>query len=141
MSSSNSLSTRISAHLIDAAPVEGETVSLEGWLTFYDEKDKKWVPLRGKLNIFLNGVKIGECESDELGFFKFNFVAPTVGKHKVEVKFAGDEKFEGSYRSLNMQTLSVGEKKRVLRIAKIALIMIIFLIVICILTIYLTKIL
>ncbi|MCS7121665.1 MAG: Ig-like domain-containing protein [Archaeoglobaceae archaeon] len=138
---SSSIKTRISAHLSDAAPIEGEMTSLEGWLTFYDEEKKIWKPLKGKISVFLNGIKVGECESNELGAFSFSFKAPSIGKHKIDLKYSGYENYESSHRSLEIQTLSGIEKRRILKIAKVALFLIFILIIISLITIYLIKIL
>ncbi|MET1124643.1 MAG: hypothetical protein ABWW66_05195 [Archaeoglobaceae archaeon] len=140
-SSISSLRTRVSAHLSDAAPSEGDVVSVEGWLTFYDEEEKSWKPMKGRLLVFLDGRKIGETEANDVGMFSFSFVAPSVGRHKVEVRFPSSGKFEGSTKVVEFRVITAREKLRVARIARIAAVLLLLLVFVLILSIFASKLL
>jgi hypothetical protein len=138
MSSSNSLfKTRISAHLLDAFVSEGEKVTVEGWLTFYDEKEMTWKPLDGLLTFYLNGREIGKAKA-QYGLFSFTFPSPSVGKHKIEIKFK-EEGYESSYKSLFFEVVEKRKKERVSRVARLIFFLILFLCFILFLSIFLSK--
>lgn len=142
MFSSDSFSrrTRVSAHFIDAAPAEGELVTVEGWVTSYDEKDKSWKPLaRARVSVRVDGREVGVADTNEYGMFSVTFVAPSAGRHKLEVRFKGKPGYEMSNKSLEFQVLKREEKKRVGKMAKIVLIMIFVLIFIMILSVFIAK--
>ncbi len=126
MSSSNSLfKTKLSAHFVDAYIAEGEIVTLEGWLTYYDEKDKSWKPLDGEVSVYLNGVKIGSTNA-KLGQFSFNFPSPSIGKHRIDLKFKA-EGYEASYKSLSFEVTERERKRSLMRFAKIVFVLILLL--------------
>ncbi len=131
--------TRVSAHLSNAAPVEGETTSVEGWLTYYCEEDKSWKPMKGKVSVYLDGTKIGEAEANECGIYSFEFVAPYAGKHKLEVKFSGSERFEGSHKLLEFQSLTRKEFLKISKIMKIVALAVLLLILLSLLSVFLVK--
>jgi hypothetical protein len=134
MSSSDSFShefiqnhrTRVAMHFLDAAPIEDEPVTVEGWLTYYDEKDKSWKPLKGKLSFYLDNRMIGESESNELGIFSFTFLAPVEGRHTIEARFKGKPGYEPSSKKMEFRVLKGEEKRRIMRIARNAMILILF---------------
>ncbi len=79
-SDSSSRKTRISAHFLDAAPAEDEVVTVEGWLTYYDEEKKSWLPLeKAQVSIYVDGREVGKADTNEYGMFSFAFPAPTGG--------------------------------------------------------------
>lgn len=138
MSSSNSLfKTRISAHLIDAFVSEGEKVTVEGWLTFYDEKEMSWKPLDGTLTFYLDGREIGK-EKAQYGQFSFSFPSPSIGKHKIEIKFK-TEGYESSYKSLSFEVVEKRRKEMVARFAKIIFLLIFLLCLALFLSVFLAK--
>lgn len=138
MSSSSSLfKTRVSAHLLDAFVSEGEIVTVEGWLTFYDEKEKEWKPLDGKIKFYLNGKEIGEAEA-KLGTFSFSFPSPYVGKHRIDMKFKAPG-YEPSFRSLEFEVVQAKKKSSVLRLAKTAFILIMLLIAVLVISVFIAK--
>ena len=141
MFSSDSFSrrTRVSAHFIDAAPAEGELVTVEGWVTSYDEKDKSWKPLaRARVSVRVDGREVDVADTNEYGMFSVTFVAPSAGRHKLEVRFSKPG-YEMSNKSLEFQVLKREEKKRVGKMAKIVLIIIFVLIFIMILSVFIAK--
>lgn len=138
MSSLNSsFKTRVSAHFIDAFVCEGDTVTLEGWLTFYDEENKEWKPLDGKVRFYLDGKEIGEAEA-RAGLFSFSFPSPCIGKHRIDVKFKAPG-YETSSRSLEFEVVKAEKKLSVMRLAKLAMILILLLIISLFLSIFVFK--
>ncbi|MFN3383509.1 MAG: hypothetical protein ACK401_01270 [Archaeoglobaceae archaeon] len=126
MSSSNSLfKTKLSAHFVDAYIAEGEIVTLEGWLTYYDEKEKSWKPLDGEVAVYLDGVKIGSTNA-KLGQFSFSFLSPSIGKHKIDLKFKA-EGYESSYKSLSFEVTEKERKRSLMKFAKIVFVLILLL--------------
>lgn len=138
MSFSNSLyKTRISAHFIDAFVSEGEIVTVEGWLTFYDEKEKEWKPLEGILKFYLDGKELGESQA-KMGIFSFSFLSPYVGRHKIDIKFKA-QGYEPSYKSLEFEVVKAEKKTQVRRVARIAFLMIMLLLIALFLSIFMAK--
>ncbi|MEM2070362.1 MAG: hypothetical protein QXE86_03055 [Archaeoglobaceae archaeon] len=123
----------------NAAPVEGEVTSVEGWLTYYCEEDKSWKPIKGKVSIYLDGIKIGEADANEYGIYSFKFIAPYAGKHKLEVKFPGSERFEGSYKLLEFQSLTKKAFLKISKMAKIVAVVVFLLILLSLLSVFLVK--
>ncbi len=132
--------TRVAMHFIDATPVEDDVVTVEGWLTFYDEREKSWKPLRGKLHFYLDGREIGDSESNNYGTFSFTFPAPPRGDHELEVRFKGKPDFEPSYKKMGFRVLEREEKSRIGRIARDAFLLIVFFIFVLILSLFFAKI-
>ncbi|MEM4155128.1 MAG: hypothetical protein QXQ38_00200 [Archaeoglobaceae archaeon] len=138
MSSLSSLfRTRISAHFVNGFVSEGEMVTVEGWLTFYDEKEKEWKPLDGRVKFYLDGKEIGESDA-KLGAFSFSFLSPYIGKHKIDMKFKAPG-FEPSYKSLEFEVVKAEKKSNVLRVAKIALVLIMLLVISLFLSLLVAK--
>jgi len=126
-------------HLADAAPVEGELVTVEGWLTYYDEGEKSWKPLRGKLHVYVDGVRVGETESNNYGMFSYSFPAPSEGKHKLEVRFKGKFGYEASYKVLDFQVIKIAEKRRIARVARVVAIALLVLVFLMVLSVFIAK--
>lgn len=138
MSSSNSLfKTKLSAHLVDAYIAEGEIVKVEGWLTYYDEREKSWKPLDGEIVFYLNGVKIGSSNS-KLGQFSFSFPSPSIGKHRIDLKFKA-EGYEPSYKSLNFEVTERERKRKLMRFAKVIFVLILLISLTLISTVFFLK--
>lgn len=126
MSSSSSLfKTRLSAHFLDAYVAEGDVVTVEGWLTYYDEVEKSWKPLDGEVVFYLDGIKIGSTIS-KLGQFSFSFPSPSVGRHKVELKFKA-EGYESSYKAISFEVVGKEKKRSLMRFAKFVFLLILLL--------------
>jgi len=126
MFSSDSLSkTRISAHMLDAAPAEDDAVTVEGWLTYYDERRKSWQPMKAEVSVYLDGREIGKAEANEYGMFSYTFPAPSMGKHKLEVRFKGKIGFEPSNKILEFQVIRREQKLRLWRLARDVLLLLI----------------
>ncbi len=135
MSSLNSLfKTRLSAHFIDSFVCEGEMVTVEGWLTFYDEKEKEWKPLDGKVKFYLDGKEIGESEA-KMGSFSFSFLSPYIGRHRIDIKFKAPG-YEPSYKSLEFEVVKSEKKSQVMRVAKLIFVLIMLLVIFMILSIF-----
>jgi len=138
MSSSSSLfKTKISAHFLDAFVCEGEIVTVEGWLTFYDENEKEWKPLDGKVKLYLDGKELGEAEA-RMGAFSFNFPAPYLGKHRIDVKFKAPG-YETSAKSLEFEVVKAEKRAYVLRVARLAFLLIMLLVIVLFLSIFMAK--
>ncbi|MCS7143604.1 MAG: hypothetical protein NZ879_01130 [Archaeoglobaceae archaeon] len=138
MSSLNSsYKTRISAHFVDAFVSEGEMVTVDGWLTFYDEKEKEWKPLDGRIKFYLDGKEIGEADA-KMGSFSFSFLSPYLGKHKLDIKFKA-QGYESSYRSLEFEVVKAERKSNVVRIARLAFILIMLLLIVSFISIFIAK--
>ncbi|MEM0204022.1 MAG: hypothetical protein QXO16_09010 [Archaeoglobaceae archaeon] len=126
MSSSNSLfKTKLSAHFVDAYIAEGEMVTVEGWLTYYDEEDKSWKPLDGEIVFYLDGREIGSANA-KLGQFSFSFLSPSIGKHRIDLKFKA-EGYESSYKSLNFEVVEREKKRSLAKLAKVIFVLILLL--------------
>ncbi|AAB90587.1 MULTISPECIES: Ig-like domain repeat protein [Archaeoglobus] len=142
MSSSNlsSRKTRISAHFLDAAPAEDEIVTVEGWLTYYDEEKKSWIPLeRAQVTIYVDGREVGKAETNEYGMFTFAFPAPYKGRHKLEVRFKGKAGYESSSKSLDFQVMEREQKLKLGRLARDVLLLIIALVFLLFVAIFITN--
>jgi len=142
MSSLNlsSRKTRISAHFLDAAPAEDEVVTVEGWLTYYDEEKKSWIPLeRARVSIYVDGREIGKAETNEFGMFSFSFPAPYKGRHKLEVRFKGKAGYESSSKSLDFQVMEKEQKLKLGRLARDVFLLIIALIFLLFVAMFVTK--
>ncbi len=131
--------TRVAAHLSDAAPAEVDVVAVEGWLTYYDESEKSWKPLKGKLHVYIDGRHIGETESNSYGAFSLHFPAPSVGRHKIEVRFKGKFGYEPSSKSLEFQVIEPLEKERLGRLMRNAVLLIMLLIFVLLLSVFMAK--
>lgn len=121
-SSSSLFKTRISAHFVNAYLAEGEKVTIEGWLTFYDEKERTWKPLDGKVVFYLDGKEIGSANAI-LGQFSFSFTSPVIGKHRIDIKFKADG-YEPSYKSMSFEVVEGEKKRELLKFVKIIFVLI-----------------
>lgn len=138
MSSSNSLfKTKISAHFVDAFVAEGEIATIEGWLTFYDEKEKSWKPLDGEVKFYLDGREVGKTTS-KMGQFKFSFLSPSIGKHRIDLKFK-EKGYEPSYKSLEFEVVKIEKKFKIVRFTKIAFILLLLICAASFISIFLLK--
>lgn len=97
---------------------DGESVTVSGSVQYYDEREKIWKPISGYIKIMLDETDLGKIYADN----KFNFTLPAVGKgkHKVEVRFIGNDEFESSYRTLRFQVVDKGEKVKLTIMIKLA---------------------
>lgn len=141
-SDSSSRKTRISAHFLDAAPAEDEVVTVEGWLTYYDEEKKSWVPLeKAQVSIYVDGREVGKADTNEYGMFSFAFPAPYRGRHKLEVRFKGKTGYESCSKSLDFQVMEREQKLKVGRLARDVLLLIIALIFLLFVAMFITNLL
>ncbi|WP_456329996.1 hypothetical protein [Archaeoglobus sp.] len=139
-SSLSSRKTRISAHFLDAAPAEDDIVTVEGWLTYYDEEKKSWIPLeKAQVTIYVDGRELGKAETNEFGMFSFAFPAPYKGKHKLEVRFKGKAGYESSSKSLDFQVMEREQKLKLGRLARDVFLLIIALIFLLFVAMFVTK--
>lgn len=137
--SSHKTKIRISAHFVDT-PVEGDLATVEGWVTFYDETKKSWLPMeRAKVHIYLDEKEIGKAETNNYGMYSYSFLAPFAGKHKLEVRFKGEGEYEASSKSLDFRVLKKEEKRKLGRIAKTVFVLILIIIFLMLLTLFMAK--
>ncbi len=136
----SSRKTRISAHFLDAAPAEGDVVTVEGWVTYYDEAEKSWKPLENaEVRFYLDGRELGETKTNSYGMYSFSFLAPHLGKHKVEVRVRKKPGYEASSKTIEFQVLKGEEKRRIGKLARDILILIIALIFLLFLALFITR--
>ncbi|MEM2726769.1 MAG: hypothetical protein QXV61_00735 [Archaeoglobaceae archaeon] len=112
-------------------------VTVEGWLTFYDEKEKEWKPLDGRIKFYLDGKEIGESDA-KMGSFSFSFLSPYIGKHKIDIKFKAPG-YESSYKSIDFEVVKAEKKSNVMRVARLAFILIMLLLIVLFLSIFIAK--
>ncbi len=137
----SSRKTRISAHFIDAAPAEGELVTVEGWVTYYDEVEKSWKPLENaEVRVYLDGRELGETKTNSYGMYTFSFLAPYTGRHKVEVRLRKKPGYEASSKTIEFQVLKGEEKRRIGRLARNIVVLIIAAIFLLFLTLFVVRI-
>ncbi len=137
----SSRKTRISAHFIDAAPAEGELVTVEGWVTYYDEVEKSWKPLENaEVRVYLDGRELGETKTNSYGMYTFSFLAPYTGRHKVEVRLRKKPGYEASSKTIEFQVLKGEEKRRIGRLARNIVVLIIAAIFLLFLTLFAVRI-
>ncbi len=110
--------TRIAAHFADASPALGEVVIVNGKLSYYDENKKSWIPMRGKLEFYLDGELIGTTASGNYGDFTFTFPAKKLGKRKLEIRFKGKYGFDPCYKVLEFKVVRPEEKRRVEKLVR-----------------------
>jgi len=112
--------TRVSGlHASNKKPMPGESVSLSGYLQVYDPDNKKWEPLRGKLLLFVDGIKVREFHSDNYGQFEIGHIFPSPGKYEVEVRFEGGAKTKASMAGMKIEVITGEQRKRTLRIVRV----------------------
>jgi hypothetical protein len=132
--------TRIAAHFLDAFPAENDVVTVEGWLTYYDEQKKSWIPMeRAPVYIYVDGREVGSTETNHYGMFSFSFPAPYYGKHKLEVRFKGRPGFEVCRKALDFEVTKKEEKLRLGKLARVVLMLIIALIFLMFLAVFISK--
>ncbi len=126
--------TRIaSLHADNAKAVVGEKVTISGYLQWYNERERRWEPLRGWLKVYVDGVEVGKTASRPNGSFEFKYTSSVTGRRSVEVRFPGDPRHKPCKREIKIEFLSQEQKKRIDRMIKIAFALISALILIVIL--------
>ncbi len=114
--------TKVSAHLISSISgvlSEGENITVAGRIMYYDDYKKTWKPIGGLLKIMLNDKEIRKIKSDKSGF-KFSIRVPSEGKHKLEIRFIGDEEHEPYCKVLRFQVLNKNYKKMLMKFLSVA---------------------
>lgn len=113
--------TRIAGlHADNSKPVAGEEVRISGYLQRYDEKSKRWEPLRGWVKLYIDGLEVDRVASKPDGSFEFIYSSNITGKRKVEVRFAGDPRHESCKREIVIEVITSEQRRRIERILKIA---------------------
>jgi len=126
--------TRIAGlHVNNSKPVRGEEIKIAGYLQWYDEKAKRWEPLRDWVKLVIDGFEIARTLTKHDGSFEFKYSSSSTGKKKIEVRYAGKEKYEPCRGEITVEVITEEERKKVERVAKIALIVLFVLMVIIIL--------
>ncbi len=98
---------------------EGDVVTISGKVMYYDNYEKTWKPVGGILKIFLNDKEIRIIKSDK-GDFRFSIRAPPEGRHKLEIRYLGDDLHEPHCKVLKFQVLNKEHKKTLMRFLNIA---------------------
>jgi len=114
--------TKVVAHFVGNVSgiiSERELITVNGRIMYYDHSERTWKPLGGLLKIVLDGRDMGKFLVDREGF-SFSFIAPSKGKHRLEIRYIGDDEFESNYKTLKFQVLSKDEKMLLLRFVSIA---------------------
>jgi len=133
--------TRIAGlHADNSKPVAGEEAIIAGYLQFYDDKAKRWEPLRAWVNLYVDGIEVDRTATKPNGFFEFRYSSNITGKKKVEVRFAGDDRFKPCRKEISIEVITQEQRKRTERLAKLALIIFVILIVVVfVLSVILSK--
>ncbi len=122
--------TRIAGlHVNDSKPTIGEDAIISGYIQFYDEKARRWVPLRTWVRLYVDGTEVDRTPSKPNGSFEFRYSSSITGKKKVEVRFAGDDRFKPCKKEIVIEVITQEQKKRTERLAKMALLIFFLLIV------------
>ncbi len=133
--------TRIAGlHADNSKPVAGEEITIAGYLQFYDNKTKRWEPLRAWVKLYVDGIEVDRTATKPNGSFKFRYSSNVTGKKKVEVRFAGDNRFKPCRKEISIEVVTQEQRKRTERFVKLALIIFFTLIVVVfVLSIVLSK--
>ncbi|HIP24853.1 MAG TPA: hypothetical protein EYG81_00065 [Archaeoglobus profundus] len=126
--------TRIAGlHVDNSKPVSGEEIRIAGYLQWYDESAKRWEPLRDWVKLVIDGLEIARTITKHDGSFEFKYSSVLTGKKKIEVRYAGKEKYKPCKGEITIEVITKEQRKKFERVAKIALIVLFVLIVIIIL--------
>ena len=114
--------TRIAGlHVNDSKPIAGEEVIISGYVQFYDERAKRWEPLRAWVRLYVDGIEVDRTASKPNGSFEFHYSSKITGKRKVEVRFAGDDRYKPCRKEIFIEVITREQKERTEKLAKIAL--------------------
>lgn len=112
--------TRVSGfHVSNKKPIPKERVLFSGHLQVYDSENKRWDPLRGKLLLFVDGVKRREFNSDIYGQFEVDYEFMFPGKYEVEVRFEGGPKTRASMAGMRVEVITTEQRKRITKLIRI----------------------
>ena len=112
--------TRISGlHTSDKKPLIGETVTFSGYLQVYDAELKRWDPLKGKLMLYIDGVKIETFASNNYGFFEIEHTFNIPRKYNVEVRYDGSPKTKACMAGMKVEVLTIEQKRKVEKIIRL----------------------
>ncbi len=121
--------TRIAGlHTDNSKPVAGEEVKISGYLQFYDEKARRWEPLRAWVKLYVDGIEVDRAASKPNGSFEFRYSSNITDRRKVEVRFPGDERFKPCGKEISIEIITREQRERTERLAKIALIILLSLV-------------
>lgn len=122
--------TRIAGlHADNSKPVAGEEITIAGYIQFYDERLKRWEPLRAWVKLYVDGIEVDRTASKPNGSFEFRYSSNITGRKKVEVRFAGDDRFKPCRKEISIEIITQEQRKKTERLAKLALIIFFVLIV------------
>ncbi len=111
--------TRISLHTSDKKPSVGEEVTFSGYLQVYDGRLKRWDPLKGKLMLFVDGIKIREFSSDNYGCFEVKHTFRIPKRYDVEIRYDGSAKTKACMAGMRIEVLTKEQKNRIRKIIRI----------------------
>jgi|Deesub1362B_J571_1020462.scaffolds.fasta_scaffold00228_9 hypothetical protein len=112
--------TRVSGfHVSNKKPIPNEKVLFSGYLQVYDSDHKRWNPLRGKLLLFVDGVKRKEFISDAYGYFEVEYDFRFPRKYEVEVRFEGGPKTRASMAGMKVEVITSDQRRKITRLIRI----------------------
>ncbi|RLI77521.1 hypothetical protein DRP05_09900 [Archaeoglobales archaeon] len=111
--------TRISGlHASSKKPSMGEDVLFSGYLQVYDGELKRWDPLKGKLMLYVDGIKVRDFASDNYGYFEVEHTFNIPKKYDVEVRYDGSAKTKACMAGIKVEVLTEEQRRRVEKIIK-----------------------
>jgi hypothetical protein len=117
--------TRLSGfHTTNKKPIPGERVLFSGYLQVYDSEKRRWEPIRGKLMLFIDGMKMREFSSNTYGEFEVEYVFHNPRSYDVEVRFEGGAKVKASSSALKVEVVTEEERRKTLLLIRISTILI-----------------
>ncbi|GEM_PF-689083 len=119
------LKTRIAGlYASNARPVTGETVTISGYLQWYDPELRRWEPLEGgDLKLLIDGVEVGNTRSGYGGFFAFTHVFKEAGKYTAEVRYGGTRKYEPSDpSSIVIKVMTEEQRRKIIKLLRFVVI-------------------
>lgn len=112
--------TRISGlHASNKKPSIGEIVYFSGYLQVYDSELKRWDPLKGKLMLYVDGIRIKNFTSDNYGYFEVEHSFNISKKYDVEVRYDGSPKTKACMAGIKVEVLTEEQRRKIERIIKI----------------------
>jgi len=126
--------TRIAGlHADNTRPAVGEEVRISGYLQWYDDKAKRWEPLRAWVKIYVDGFEVGRTATKPDGSFEFRYSSSITGKRKIEVRFVGDIRYKPCKKEIGIEVITLEQRRRIELLMKIAFALISALIIIVLL--------
>lgn len=106
-------------HASDKKPLVGEKVTFSGYLQVYDNELKRWDPLRGKLMLYIDGMKVETFASDNYGYFEVEYIFNIPKRYDVEVRYDGSPKTKACMAGIKVEVLTHEQKRKIAKIIRI----------------------